>query len=146
MATLDNSNGGNMANFEFKELNYVNTDSLDQLGEVLQQQGYLILEIEGKNIKGKTSFLKYAAQTFEMETTPETFEAFGDYLWQVVVDNIEEQNIAVVWTHAEKMLEAKPEEFAQASATITVVTGEVVEQSKKLQLFLVGKGDKFPTL
>lgn len=135
-----------MAKYEFKTVNYVNESNSDDLAGYLEKEGYLVGILEGKKIKDQKSFIKQAVSAFGLETTPQTWKSFSDYFWQIVAKEVEQTNIAVVWTDAHKMQQADSAEMPAAIETITAVSDLVVEQGKKLQLFLVGKGDQFPTL
>jgi hypothetical protein len=142
---------------ELNQLGYVtfvNITQHDELHSTLARANFQIFELDGTGIFDKKSFFNRANIDLPHEPgmiTKESWDAFTDAIWGGVF-SIMAVNIAVVWTHVEKMLVCGLPDLVTAIDCFKFLSSELeayhdeAQQSRRFRVFLLGSGPNFPNL
>ncbi len=133
---------------EFAVTTYVSQSDLDNLLDTLQQRGYRVVFLDGSSVISKASLFTQVEKDFPL---PEDYKrvhnwaSFEDDLWNMVF-SFEEDRIALVWSHVERMLDGGLEDFVMAADVLTGLSRLVYEKEIDLSIFFVGEGPNFQRL
>jgi hypothetical protein len=125
--------------------------SLTQLQQALERAGYRVLRLEGAEATDKESFLAQVERDLPMPEglDPGNWDAFADCLWGGLRE-LDDGRVAVVWTHAEVLLEHNLQTLLKAVGILTDTVRSVstteygFSHDMLLRIVLIGDGPMFP--
>lgn len=135
-------------------VNCINSESLERLRQFLRQNNWRVFEIDGSDIEDKPSLLAKVADHLPHEPdliARDSWDAWVDTLWGGLA-GLNEERVAFVWTHAERMLVRGLPDLLTAVECIQNLASDVstadygFPRPMLLRLFLVGEGDNFKPL
>lgn len=141
----------------WRDVVLVNDQDTAELLAALEAQGYVILLLDGSAARGKDSLL----DAFDRDVpvpglkSAGSWDAFADCVWQRVMEGEAGEAAALVWTHADRMLDHGLEDLLAAVTTLTRVSKQVESAAERepesgapaaFRTFLVGAGPNFPPL
>ncbi|MFN3653215.1 MAG: barstar family protein [Armatimonadota bacterium] len=137
----------------FSQTNFVHSADLDALRSTLVARGFTLLELDGRQVRDKHSFLLQVRSDFPSPEglEPHNWDAFSDCLW-LSLRELGAANVAVVWTQVERMLDGGLPDLLTAVSCLEQVaisvagTEEGFPRATALLIFLVGEGPNFPRL
>jgi hypothetical protein len=138
----------------FPLLSCVCEADLAGLRALLDQAGFLLLEIDGAEVRDARSFFAQAKRTLPLDPPLEgtvNWDAFSDSLWQGI-DNLSTPRMALLWTAVHNMLERGLTDLLAAADALSSVARSVRDPSSGIDrptdvlLFFVGQGTNFRSL
>jgi hypothetical protein len=122
----------------FRLVNALALADVEAVRADLDDQGFAIIDFDGSEVRDKASFLARADVDLPRpdDLHPHNWDAFADTLWNGLRDAADDQ-LAIVWTHAERFVEADLGEFLMAVDVITTAARSV---DKPTLLVLLGEG------
>jgi hypothetical protein len=137
----------------FYNANAFHIGSLSLLEQTLTSRNIDILYIDGRSITDKASlWARIVVDLKGAETMqPQGWDGFNDVLWQGLAAH-KADRVALIWTHAERMIEPSFNDFLVAMIVFADIIRAVqttrhgFPQAMHLQLFLMGEGQMFPQL
>ena len=136
---------------KLRVVNFVSSNSIANVRQFLNQNGFSIFELDGHNVVDAQSFFPAAIRLFPQDPPLSgrvNWDAFLDSLWGGL-DNLGEKRVAFIWTHAEKMLDHGLEDLFIAAECFQQLASDVatdkygISQPLELLVFLVGEGRNF---
>lgn len=151
--SLEWSNGPmrNTPPFRPRLTNCVNQANFDKLMSDLHEHGYRIVVLNGATVQDKLSFLRQAGTDLPQPAeliAKDNWDAFSDSLWCGLYE-FPDTKVAIVWTHAQNMVNGNLEDFLVAVSSLADVGIEVANTEHgfphpmSLVIFLVGEGVNF---
>ncbi len=137
----------------FHEVNGFHLESLDFLEQELKIRDVDVLHLDGASVTDKASLVARVAVDLGAAEglQPVNWDGFADTFWQVLSARTADR-VALVWTHAELMIEQSFNDFLVA-ITILADTARAVNTTRhgfshpiQFQVFLMGEGTIFPRL
>ncbi len=145
---------GNLSQASFGIVNLINQASLPHLEAALSDWQYHRVYLKGSEIHDEQTFLAQAGQDFPMPAGlhPKTWSGFTDGLWEGL-GGIKENQVAIIWTHADNMLSGGLSDLIKALDCLTTLARQVYNPTETgfsremiLKIFLVGDGPNFPAI
>ncbi len=133
---------------EFAVTTYVSQYELDKLLDILKQRNYRVIVLDGSSVTTKSALFAQVEKDFPL---PEDYKlvhnwaSFEDSLWNMVF-SFEEEQIAIIWSHVERILDGGLEDLMNAADVLTTLSRNLYEQQVDLSIFFVGEGSNFQKL
>jgi Barstar (barnase inhibitor) len=110
-----------------------------------------VLRLDGADVHDKESLLRQAERDlpFPPDLPPRGWDGFADGLWNGLA-GLEATEVAIVWTHADRMLESGLEDLLVAARLLASLSAQVGTTERGfprelvLRTFLAGAGANFP--
>jgi RNAse (barnase) inhibitor barstar len=115
---------------------------VDSLNTALRQLGFEVFVLDGLAISDKASFFDEAARVFSFPGYfGKNWDAFHDCLVNDFVEG--HQHLAIVWNDVENILSSDLQTFVEA---ISYIYADISTMPEQVEIFLIGKDDRFPLL
>lgn len=132
-------------------LTCVNQASWAALDEALGRWGHRVFFLSGDQVTDKQSLLAQVERDLPMPAGlhPHNWDALADCLWGGLAE-VSSERVAIVWTHAQTLLEADLQTFLTAVGIFTSLARQVLTTEHgfphimELNVFLIGTGSNFP--
>lgn len=132
-------------------LNLVSGQQQEQLETALQGWGFTVLTLDGAAVHDKQSFLQQAGADIANPSVrpPRSWDGLVDYL-RSALSAYRGSDVALVWTHADHMLEGGLGDLLKAVACLDLVAQEILSGGSgfatpnRFHVFLSGDGVNFP--
>ncbi|MBW3602598.1 MAG: barstar family protein [Actinobacteria bacterium] len=122
--------------------NYVAQGRLDELLTVLADAGFAIIELDGADVRDEASLLEQiSAQVLDGEEVG-NWDSLADVL-RAHVWLLDDDRIALVWTHADRMLDGYLADLIVAADVLAGISRQLFADHRTFVTFLVGSGPNF---
>jgi hypothetical protein len=130
----------------------VNQADLDSLNHALHNWGHRVFVLDGSGIRTAETFLAQAAHDLPLaQRSHYDWAGFPDDLWGWLI-NVEDQEVSIIWSHADNMLNGGLADLLIAVDCIQGAARQVYDSSESglsqeiiLRLLLLGEGANFPS-
>jgi len=133
-------------------VNCINQTALKELDTALQAWGFRVFTLHGDNITDKATFLAQVEKDLPLSAglQPHNWDALVDCLWGGLKE-LADPHVAIVWTHAQRLLDSDLQDFLIAVDSLTdvgrdVYSGVGFAHEMSLYIFVVGEGSNFRPL
>jgi hypothetical protein len=136
----------------FSVLNCVAEQDRSALEQTLTSDMHRIVRLHGRAVQDTASFLAQAAVDFPntWNLRPHNWTAFEDILWNLFQQDVTEgEDIAFIWTHADKMSRHNMQDFLIAADLLVSLARKLLSggsPSVNLRIFLLGDTPEYPRL
>jgi hypothetical protein len=129
----------------------VNQASQESLLQTLETWGERVFVLDGSNVHDGETFLAQAAHDLPLtQRAHYHWAGFPDDLWGWLL-KVEDQDVSLVWSHADRMLDGGLADLLLAVECVSGVARQVYDPTESgfpremsLRLFLLGEGANFP--
>jgi hypothetical protein len=129
----------------------VNQADLDPLNHALRNWGHRVFVLDGSSVRTAETFLAQAAHDLPLaQRSHYDWAGFPDDLWGWLI-NVEDQEVSIIWSHADNMLNGGLADLLIAVDCIQGAARQVYDSSESglsqeiiLRLLLLGEGANFP--
>ena len=144
---------GNLSQTSLGLVTLINKASLPDLEAALSEWRYHSLYLKGDVVHDEQTFLAQATQDLPMPVglRPKSWSGFMDGLWEGL-GGIKENQVAIIWTHADNMLSGGLSDLIKALDCLTTLARQVYNPTETgfsremtLKVFLIGDGPNFPS-
>jgi hypothetical protein len=139
-----------MKTSDLELINCVNQSALEEVDATLRTWGMRVFYLNGEGIIDKGTLLAQVERDLPMSAglRPHNWDALVDCL-QGGLNGLTDERVAIVWTHADRLLESDLQDFLIAIRSLTDVArhvyagGAAFPHEMALYIFLVGASSNF---
>jgi hypothetical protein len=144
-----------IVNLHFPLIRTTNKLSESKLIEILNDENFYIIKLNGQRIYNEVTFFKEIVNQSLPLDPPLSgnvhYDAFNDSLWGGLSE-LPSEKVALIWTGFNKMLDKGFNDFLQISQCIYKIAEDLthieygIDHKVDLKVFLIGEGTNFPVI
>lgn len=142
-------------NLHFPLIRTINKISESKLIEILDDENFYIIKLNGQEIYNEATFFKEIVnQSIPLDPPLNGdvhYTAFNDSFWGGLSE-IPSEKVALIWTNFNKMLDKSLNDFLQISQCMHEIAENLthleygIDHKVDLKVFLIGEGANFPVI